>query len=177
MSANSEKIHPQVKKIYPIYRKNSKIWDTSNNCHNCPKNRKVWCNIALLHPRDADGMANSVDPDQTASSEAVWSWSALFSETYLSQYIEFVRYNTMTLKKEQVIDNKHVSDLSQSHILQAGIKTYNFDFRVDGWLVIYVHFNSISIRTVGRWYWKAVCIRTPFTVEKILPPAGRWNPV
>ena len=41
-------------------------------------------------------------------------------------------YNTMTLKKEQVIDNKHVSDLSKSHIMQAGIKTYNFDFRVDG---------------------------------------------
>ena len=50
------------------YRKNSKIWDTSNNCHNCPKNRKVWRNIALMHPKDADGMANSVDPDQTASS-------------------------------------------------------------------------------------------------------------
>ena len=55
------------------------------------KNRKVWRNIALMHPKDADGMANSVDPDQTASSEAVWSWSALFAETYLSQYIEFVR--------------------------------------------------------------------------------------
>ena len=53
------------------YRKNSKIWDTSNNCHNCPENRKVWCNIALMHTKDADGMANSVDPDQTASSEAV----------------------------------------------------------------------------------------------------------
>ena len=38
-------------------------------------------NIALMHPKDADGMANSVDP-----------WSALFAETYLSQYIEFVRY-------------------------------------------------------------------------------------
>ena len=74
------------------YPKNSKIWDTSNNCHNCPKNKKVWCNIAFMHPKDADGMANSVDPDQTASSEAVWSWSALFAETYLSQYIEFVRY-------------------------------------------------------------------------------------
>ena len=74
------------------YRKNSKIWDTSNNCHNCPKNRKGWCNIAIMHPKDADGMANSEDPDQTASSEAVWSWSALFAETYLSQYIEFVRY-------------------------------------------------------------------------------------
>ena len=46
-----------------------------------------------MHPKDADGMANSVDPDQTASSEAVWSWSALFAENYLSQYIEFVRYH------------------------------------------------------------------------------------
>ena len=45
-----------------------------------------------MHPKDADGMANSVDPDQTASSEAVWSWSALFAGTYLSQYIEFIRY-------------------------------------------------------------------------------------
>ena len=45
-----------------------------------------------MHPKDADGMANSIDPDQTASSEAVWSWSALFAETYLSQYIEFVQY-------------------------------------------------------------------------------------
>ena len=45
-----------------------------------------------MHPKDADGMANSIDPNQTASSEAVWSWSALFAETYLSQYIEFVRY-------------------------------------------------------------------------------------
>ena len=53
------------------YRKNSKIGDTSNNCHNCPQNNKVWCNIALMHPKDAYGMANSVDLDQTASSEAV----------------------------------------------------------------------------------------------------------
>ena len=45
-----------------------------------------------MHPKDADGMANSIDPDQTASSEAVWSWSALFAETYLSQYIEFIWY-------------------------------------------------------------------------------------
>ena len=33
----------------------------------CPKNRKGWCNIAIMHPKDADGMANSEDPDQTAS--------------------------------------------------------------------------------------------------------------
>ena len=42
-----------------------------------------------MHPKDAGGMANSVDPDQTASSEA------LFAETYLSKYIEFVRYTTV----------------------------------------------------------------------------------
>ena len=78
--------------LVSYYRKNSKIWDTSNNCHNCPKIGKVWCNIALMHSKEADAMANSVDPDQTASSEAVWSWSALFAETYLSQYIEFLRY-------------------------------------------------------------------------------------
>ena len=51
-----------------------------------------------MHPKDADGMANSGDPDQTASSEAVWSWSALFAETYLSQYIEFVRYSLFLWK-------------------------------------------------------------------------------
>ena len=45
-----------------------------------------------MHPKEADAMANSVDPDQTASSEAVWSWSALSAETYLSQYIEFLWY-------------------------------------------------------------------------------------
>ena len=28
-------------------------------------------NVTLMHPKDADGLANSVDPDQTASSEAV----------------------------------------------------------------------------------------------------------
>ena len=31
----------QVAVLNPQYRKNSKIWDTSNNCQNCLKNRKV----------------------------------------------------------------------------------------------------------------------------------------
>ena len=48
-----------------------------------------------MHPKDADGLANSVDLDQTASPEAVWSRSALFAEIYLSQYIEFVRYTNL----------------------------------------------------------------------------------
>ena len=55
-----------------------------------------------MHPKDADGMANSIDPDQTASSEAVWSWSALFAETYLSQYIEFIRKSALNLSGSQI---------------------------------------------------------------------------
>ena len=59
-----------------------------------------------MRPKDADGMANSIDPDQTASSEAVWSWSALFAETYLSQYIEFVQYYLYrAFRKTQTSEN------------------------------------------------------------------------
>ena len=66
-----------------------------------------------MHPKDADGMSNSVDPDQTASSEAVWSWSALFAETYLSQYIDFVRYVCLlftlltTIVEQKMAKQKH----------------------------------------------------------------------
>ena len=35
--------------------------------------------------KDADGMSNRVDPDQTGSSGAVWSGSTLFAQTYLSE--------------------------------------------------------------------------------------------
>ena len=39
----------------------------------------------MMQPNDADWMANSVDPDQTATLGAVWSGSALFAQTYLSE--------------------------------------------------------------------------------------------
>ena len=38
-----------------------------------------------MSPHDGDGMANSVDPDQTAPLGAVWSGSALFAQAYLSE--------------------------------------------------------------------------------------------
>ena len=38
-----------------------------------------------MRPKDADGMANSVDPDQTAPLGAVWSGSTLFAQNYLSE--------------------------------------------------------------------------------------------
>ena len=42
-------------------------------------------------PKDADGMANSVDPDQSAALGAVWFRSALFAQTYLSKNLGSVR--------------------------------------------------------------------------------------
>ena len=39
-----------------------------------------------MHPKDAAVIANSVDPDQTAPLGAVWSGSALFAQTCLSDH-------------------------------------------------------------------------------------------
>ena len=48
-----------------------------------------------MSPNDADGMANSVDPDQTAPLGAplgaVWSGSALFAQTCLSENLGKLR--------------------------------------------------------------------------------------
>ena len=41
-----------------------------------------------MSPKDADRMANSVDPDQTAPGGAVWSGFTLFAQAYLSENLE-----------------------------------------------------------------------------------------
>ena len=41
--------------------------------------------LEYMHPKDAEGIANSVDLDQTAPLGAVWSGSALFAQTSLSE--------------------------------------------------------------------------------------------
>ena len=53
-----------------------------------------WLCHRVLHPLDADGIANSVDPDQTAplGAGAVWSGSALFAQAYLSENLGSLRY-------------------------------------------------------------------------------------
>ena len=45
-----------------------------------------------MHPKDAAGIANSVDPDQTAPLGAVWSGSTLFTQTCLSENMGSLRY-------------------------------------------------------------------------------------
>ena len=45
----------------------------------------------VMSPNDADGMAKSVDPDQTALG-AVWSGSTLFGQAYLSENLGSLQY-------------------------------------------------------------------------------------
>ena len=45
-----------------------------------------------MSANDADGMANNVDPDQTALLGAVWSRSALFAQAILSENLESLGY-------------------------------------------------------------------------------------
>ena len=60
-----------------LYREISRDWDTLNNYRNCNKNGTVWFHSAVMHPKDADGIAsknadgiaNDADPDQTAPQE------------------------------------------------------------------------------------------------------------
>ena len=47
-----------------------------------------------MSPNDADGMANSVDPDLGA----VWSGSALFAQAYLSENLGSLRYPKIWIK-------------------------------------------------------------------------------
>ena len=51
-----------------------------------------------MGPNDADGMANSVDPDQTAPLGAVWSGSAPFAQTYLSENLGSLWYSSFRIK-------------------------------------------------------------------------------
>ena len=49
-----------------IYRKNSKYWDTQTSYRSCPWYKTVIFYKEVMPPKDAERMANSVDPDQTA---------------------------------------------------------------------------------------------------------------
>ena len=44
-----------------------------------------------MSPNNADGMANTVDPDHTAPLEEDWSGSALFAQAYLSENLGSLR--------------------------------------------------------------------------------------
>ena len=48
------------------YRKVPKFWDTRKLCCNHPKTGNKRFYHGVMHPKDANSIANSEDPDQTA---------------------------------------------------------------------------------------------------------------
>ena len=59
-----------------------------------------------MGPKAVDGMANSVDPDQTAPLGAVWSGPTLFAKICLSENLGPLRYSYL-----QIISIKLDADL------------------------------------------------------------------
>ena len=57
--------------IIVYYSKFPKYSDTKKICCNHSKNLSMWFYHRVMSQNDADGMANSVDPDQTAPLGAV----------------------------------------------------------------------------------------------------------
>ena len=62
-----------------------------NKYCNCP-NGMVWLYNAVICPEAADEMTNSIGLNQMVPLWAVWSGSALFSQTYLSHNLKFLQH-------------------------------------------------------------------------------------
>ena len=73
------------------YRKVPKNSDTQNICCNHSNIWTMWLYHRVMNSNNADGIANNVDPDQTAPLGAVWSGSALFAQAYLSENLGSLR--------------------------------------------------------------------------------------
>ena len=74
------------------YRKFPKYSDTQKICCYHPKSWSRWRFLRVIHPKDAEEIANSVDPIHTAPLGAVWSGSALFAQTCLSKNLGKLQY-------------------------------------------------------------------------------------
>ena len=75
-----------------------KIWPHEKNYCNYPKILLIWIFYRVMRPKDADGMSNSVDPDQPALS-LIWVYTAC-SDMSLRKFrnitVQFLKFLFMT---------------------------------------------------------------------------------
>ena len=65
------------------------------------KFRKKRPNLRVFRQKDANEIANSGDPDKTAPLGAVWSGSALFAQTYLSENFWIITVYQFKMQEEK----------------------------------------------------------------------------
>ena len=82
---------PKINEHFSIYRKVPKFSDTRKLCCKKLKIQEKRPNLWVFRQKDANGMANSGDPDQTAPLGAVGSGSALIAQTHVSENIGLLR--------------------------------------------------------------------------------------
>ena len=92
---------------YPIYRKNPKISDTRKFAVITLKVEQDWFSLRVIHPKDAEGISNSVDPNQTPLG-AVWSGTALFAQICLSENLGTLRYRCVFFYKSSSLFLKYI---------------------------------------------------------------------
>ena len=67
-----------------------------------------------MHPKDADGIANSIDLDQTVPSGAVCFGPALFAQTYMSHSLEFYCKTTALIITLVIIETTNMTQLKST---------------------------------------------------------------
>ena len=72
---------------FPNFRMPAKL------CFDLSKIRTKWPNLRVFCQKDANGIANSEYPDQTAPLGAVCSGSALFAKTFLPKNLGLLRFD------------------------------------------------------------------------------------
>ena len=87
-----------------MYYKVPKFSDARKPCCNQPKIQIKKPNLRVFYQKDANGKANSEDPDKTAPLGAVCSGSALFAKTNLSEKIRIIMVDVIAFvtRKTQV---------------------------------------------------------------------------
>ena len=151
----------------------------------------MWLYNRVMSPNDADGMANSVDPDQTAPLGAVWSGSALFAQAYLSENLGSLRYSrfitpslfVMIIEEQSVFlystpwtfqDGtfprfSHIAAM-HSDLVAIGTNGQLFSWKWNDYEpykhpeVIHVHWNQVTVEQI-RWVfvdnWRLIFVSSP----------------
>ena len=154
-------LQKNISHICRYYRKNPIKSETRKACSNHPKIRTRWLyRRVIMHLKDAGGMANSVDPDQTLSA---WSGSTLFAQICLSENIGLLRYfaggislNWSFSLKYITLSHLHMSkvmsEVSPKNCALPHFKGLNKDVCILN-VFCFTHLMQISIyRHVKAWF-------------------------